>query len=101
MMPWPAKLSSMMPLTSPSTSCWAKKYFCERLTMSMTSASETGMMSRATSVMSGLMSSIMTRTPATVVMPVTSTTLCASVWPMVSTSLVMRESVSPVELRSK
>ena len=48
------------------------------------------------------MSSIMTKTPATVVMPVTScTTLCASVWPMVSTSLVMRESVSPVELRSK
>ena len=91
-----------MPLTWPSTSCWAKKYFCERLTISITSASETGMMSRATSVMSGLMKSIMATTPTTVVTPVMScTTLCESVWPTVSTSLVMRESVSPVAVRSK
>ena len=59
-------------------------------------------MSTVMPVSSGLMVSIMITTPTMVVAEVMS---CVTPWfrlcPSVSTSLVMRESVSPVELRSK
>ena len=59
-------------------------------------------MTRVISVMTQLIDSIMTTTPTTVTREVTS---CVTPWlrlcPSVSTSLVMRERVSPVEFLSK
>ena len=61
-----------------------------------------GTMTTVMSVMSGLIESIMTNTPTMVVIEVMScVTPWLRLWPSVSTSLVMRESVSPTELRSK
>ncbi len=101
-MAWPENVSSTRPLISPSVRCCARKNFCERFTTTMMSTTDTGRMTTVTSVMSGLMVSIMTSTPTMVVTDVMS---CVTPWfrlcPSVSTSLVMRESVSPTELRSK
>ena len=63
---------------------------------------ETGTMTRATSVMIQLMESIMTSTPTTVTAEVMAWVMpWLRLWPSVSTSLVMRERVSPVEVFSK
>ena len=82
--------------------CWALKCFCEAFTTVNMSTNDTGRMSTVMPVSSGLMVSIMITTPTMVVAEVMS---CVTPWlrlcPSVSTSLVMRESVSPVELRSK
>ena len=68
----------------------------------MTSAMDTGIITRATSVMTALMDSIMASTPTTVTAEVIIwVTPWFRLWPRVSTSLVMRESVSPVEFLSK
>ena len=68
----------------------------------MTSTAETGRMNTVMSVMSGLMDSIMISTPTMVVVDVMScVTPWFRLWPSVSTSLVMRESVSPVDVRSQ
>ncbi len=78
------------------------KYFCERLKTSMMSAPQRGRMSTAMSVISGLMLSIMTKTPIRVVAAVMiCVTLWFKLWPSVSTSLVMRERTSPTVLDSK
>ena len=97
---WPENVSSTWPLMAPSVSCCAWKYFWERFTTTMTSTAETGRMNTVMSVMSGLMDSIMISTPTMVVVDVMScVTPWFRLWPSVSTSLVMRESVSPVEVR--
>ena len=59
-------------------------------------------MTRATRVMATLMDSIMASTPTTVTEEVMSWVIpWFRLWPRVSTSLVMRERVSPVEFFSK
>ena len=59
-------------------------------------------MTKATSVMIQLMESIMTSTPTTVTAEVMAWVMpWLRLWPSVSTSLVMRERVSPVEVFSK
>ena len=68
----------------------------------MMSTSETGSMTSVIPVIARLIESIIATTPMSVVIDVI---ICVTPWfrlcPKVSTSLVMRESVSPVELRSK
>ena len=87
---------------APSMACWALKCFCEAFTTVKMSTKDTGRMSTVMPVSSGLMVSIMITTPTMVVAEVMScVTPWFRLWPSVSTSLVMRESVSPVELRSK
>ena len=68
----------------------------------MTSASDTGRISRAMRVIRALMESIMMSTPIMVVTLVISwVMLWFRLWPRVSTSLVMRESTSPTVRFSK
>ena len=63
---------------------------------------EMGRMTTVISVMSGLMVSIMTSTPMMVVTDVMSWVMpWLRLWPSVSTSLVMRDKVSPTLVRSK
>ena len=70
--------------------------------MTLTRTTDTGTMTSVTSVMSGLMVSIITSTPTIVAALVMScVTPWLRLWPSESTSLVMRESVSPTEVRSK
>ena len=101
-MAWPENVSSIWPLISPSFFCCARKYFWLRFTTTFTKMSDSGITSSAISVISTLMDSIMTSTPIMVVALVMS---CVTPWlrlcPSVSTSLVMRESTSPVLVRSK
>ena len=70
--------------------------------MIRTRTAATGMMNTVTSAMIGLMDTIMMSTPMIIVMLVMS---CVTPWlklcPSVSMSLVMRESVSPTDVRSK
>ena len=68
----------------------------------MTRAVDTGRITRAIRVISGLMVSIIISTPIMVVMLVIRVvTLWLRLWPMVSTSLVMRLSTSPTVRLSK
>ena len=101
-MAWPENVSSTRPLISPSVFCCATKNFCERFTTTMMRTSEMGRMNTVISVMSGLMVSIMMSTPMMVVVDVMScVTPWLRLWPRVSTSFVMRDSVSPTLVRSK
>ena len=78
------------------------KYFWLNLTTTSTSAIETGRISRAISVILGLMDSIMMSTPTIVATLVISwVTLWFRLWPSVSTSFVMRDSTSPTVRFSK
>ena len=82
--------------------CWALKYFWLNLTTTSTSASDTGRMSSAISVILGLIESIMTSTPIIVVTLVINwVTLWFRLWPSVSTSFVMRDRTSPTVRFSK
>ena len=75
---------------------------CVRLTINSVNANDSGTTNNAMSVMSALIDSIMTSTPITLTVLVMAwVTLWLKECPKVSTSLVMRLSVSPTGLRSK
>ena len=101
-MTWPPYISSTWPLTWPRYSCWRRKNGWLSFTTRVTISTLSGRMHSATSVIRGLMESIMHSTP---IIMVTLVTICErlwlSVWVMVSTSLVMRLSTSPLGTRSK
>lgn len=89
-------------MTTPRYFCWARKYFWLNRTTTDTSATDTGRISRAIRVISGLMDSIMTSTPTIVVrLVIRVVMLWFRLWPSVSTSLVMRLSTSPTVRFSK
>ena len=82
--------------------CCCLKYFWLTRTTHSTKIRLTGKISSTMPVMAGLMESIITSTPTMVVTLVISwVTHWFSDWPMVSTSLVMRESTSPTVRFSK
>ena len=91
-----------MPFTAPSSTCCARNHFCEKCTTHITMATDTGSVSSVTPVSGNEIESIITSTPMTCVMLVTS---CEMDWlsevPSVSTSFVMRLSTSPLECSPK
>ena len=78
------------------------KYFWECFTTTPMSPPDTGRITRAISVIRGLMDSIMIRMPTMVATEVIRVVmLCPRLWPKVSTSLVIRDSTSPTVRDSK
>ena len=87
---------------APKRFCCMRKYFWLCPTTTFTSKAEMGITNKAISVMGTLMESIITSTPMMVAVEVMSwVTPWFRLWPSVSMSLVMRESTSPVLVRSK
>ena len=98
----PVKASSMWPFSAPVCRHWATKCFWLRLPMARVSQSDTGIVTSAMTASSGDTTIIMTTTPMTVRIDVTSWLIVC--WRLVETlsmSLVTRESTSPRCLPSK
>ena len=90
----------MQPFSSPSRCCWRVKYFCERPMIAIISMKPISEAMTAAPVMATFVQSMTISDPASCVTAVTSVLM---LWlidcPMVSTSLVTRESTSPVDVR--
>ena len=101
-MAWPVCISSMWPLRAPVRAHWATNCFCDRPAMRTTTTIDTGTVISEITASSGLIVSIMIRTPTTVRTDVISwVRLCCSVWLMLSMSLVTRLRMSPRDWPSK